>query len=82
METSSLSLLTDLLQEDFYYGKERSIKLIIQTDDKTCSTEWVHNELSTDELCEAFKGLLVAYGYQEDSVLRGMEDIVESTERE
>jgi len=82
MVTSSLSSLTDLLQEDFYYGKERSMKLIIQTDDKTCSTEWVHDGLSTDELCEAFKGLLVAYGYKENSVINSMEDIVESTERE
>jgi len=78
MVTSSLSSLTDLLQEDFYYGKERSMKLIIQTDDKTCSTEWVHDELSTDELCEAFKCLLIAYGYQEDSVISSMEDIVEA----
>ena len=54
------------------------MKLIIQTDDKTCSTEWVHDELSTDELCEAFKCLLIAYGYQEDSVISSMEDIVEA----
>lgn len=59
------------------------MKLIIETDDKTCSTDWGdHDGLDTDELCDAFKGLLVAYGYKENSVINSMADIVESTERE
>lgn len=59
------------------------MKLTIQSNDRTCTTEFPFDDINTDDLCEAFKGLLVAYGYKENSVIHSMADIVElSTERE
>jgi len=47
METSSLSLLTDLLQEDFYYGKERSMtkmkKIQREAEEFKAARKKIHN---------------------------------------
>lgn len=52
------------------------LKITIESDSITVSAGYPNTDLTADELIETFAGLMVAYGFLEETVISAMEEVV------
>lgn len=57
-----------------------AVKLLLEIEDKKATFEWEYNDVGVDELIDAFKGILVAQTYQENSFKNIIMELAEEYE--